>query len=90
MNEAEFKQACLDEGYGVAEPFECEPNHSNDMHTHEFSAFAMVTRGEFTIVREDGQVTHKLGEKWKVPAGTLHSERAGADGAALLVGRKSA
>jgi quercetin dioxygenase-like cupin family protein len=88
MNEAEFKQACLDQGYGAAEALECEPNMTGDMHTHEFSAFAMVTRGEFTVMLENGPVTHKPGEVCKVDAGTLHAEQSGADGATLLVGKK--
>lgn len=88
MNEAEFKQACLNQGYGAAEALECAPNMSGDMHTHEFSAFAMVTRGEFTVLLESGPVTHKPGEVCKVDAGTLHTEQTGAEGATLLIGKK--
>ena len=88
MNEAEFKQACLDQGYGAAESLECAPNMTGDMHTHEFSAFAMITRGEFTVMLENGPVAHKPGEVCKVDAGTLHTEQTGADGATLLIGKK--
>ena len=58
--------------------------------THfEFSAFLFVKEGEFTVVRETGEKTHGPGDTCKVDAGTLHSERIGADGASVLVGRKA-
>ncbi len=87
MDEAQFRQACNAEGYAV-EKMECDAGFDNDMHTHEFSAYAMVLRGEFTVVREDGATTFGPGDSCKVAAGTLHSENAGTDGATLLIGRK--
>ena len=88
MDQAQFKQACIDEGYSGAEPLEFEPNLRCDMHTHEFSAYAMVVSGEFTVVRESGSTTHKPGETCKVDAGTLHAEQTGAEGATVLIGKK--
>ncbi len=88
MNEVEFKQALLDEGYGEGERLDCEPNMSNELHTHEFSAFAMVMRGEFTVVRENETVTHRPGDICRVPAGTMHAEQTGAEGATLFIGKK--
>ena len=84
MDEAQFRQQCLDEGYGEAAPLECEPNMKKDMHTHDFSAYAMVLRGEFTVARESGSTTHKPGETCKVDAGTLHAEQTGPDGATAV------
>ncbi len=88
MEEAQFRKACVDEGYGEAEPLTCKPGQTNDMHTHDFSAFLFVKEGEFTVVRESGPVTHGPGDTCKVDAGTLHAERIGAEGANVLVGRK--
>ena len=88
MNEAEFRQQCQEQGYGEAESIDCEPNTAKDMHTHDFSAFAFVLSGEFTMVTEDGSVTHQPGESCKLAAGTLHSEQTGASGATILVGKK--
>ncbi len=88
MDEAQFRQQCLAEGYGEAAPLEFEPNLKMDMHTHDFSAYAMVVRGEFTVVRESGSTTHRSGETCKVDAGTLHAEQTGADGATVLIGKK--
>ena len=88
MNEAQFRQQCQEQGYGEAESIDYEPNTVKDMHTHDFSAFAFVLSGEFTMVTEDGSVTHQPGESCKLAAGTLHSEQTGAGGATILVGKK--
>ncbi len=88
MNEAEFRQQLQEQGYGEAQPAEFEPNLANEMHSHDFSAFVLVTSGEFTLVTEDGSVTHQPGEACKLGAGTLHSEQTGASGATILIGKK--
>ncbi len=88
MNEAQFRQQLQEQGYSAAEPLEFEPNFVIDKHNHEFSAFALVLSGEFTLVTEDGSVTHQPGEACKLAAGTLHSEQTGANGATILIGKK--
>ncbi len=88
MDEAQFRQQLQAQGYGEAQPLEFEPNFGNDMHTHDFSAFALVLSGAFTLVTEDGPVTHRPGEACKLAAGTLHREQTGASGATILIGKK--
>ncbi len=88
MNEAQFRQQLQEQGYSEAQSLEYEPNSVNDMHTHDFSAFALVLSGEFTLVTEDGSVTHQPGDACKLAAGTLHSEQTGANGATILIGKK--
>ncbi len=88
MNEAQFRQQLHEQGYGEAQPVEFEPNFAADMHTHDFSAFVLVTGGAFTLVTEDGSVTHQPGEACTLAAGTLHSEQTGTDGATILLAKK--
>ena len=88
MNEAQFRQQLQEQGYGEAQSLEFEPNFTKDMHTHDFSAFVFVLSGAFTLVTEDGSVTHQPGEACKLPAGTLHAEQTGASGATILIGKK--
>ena len=88
MNEADFRQALKEQGYGEATPVELEPDFSNDMHTHDFSAFLLVQSGEFTLVTEEGSVTHGPGETCQLAAGRHHCERTGAQGVRFLLGRK--
>ena len=88
MDEAQFRRQLQEQGYSEAKLLEFEPNSVKDMHTHDFSAFVLVLGGEFTLVTEDGSVTHQPGEACKLAAGTLHSERSGASGATILIGKK--
>ncbi len=88
MNEAQFREQLKEQGYSEAQVLEFEANLDSDMHTHDFSAFALVLSGEFTLVTEDGSVTHQPGEACKLAAGTLHSEQTGASGATILIGKK--
>ena len=88
MNEAQFRQQLEGQGYSEAQSLEYEPNSVSDMHTHDFSAFVFVLSGEFTLVTENGTVTHQPGEACELAAGTLHSEQTGASGATILFGKK--
>ncbi len=47
-----------------------------------------MTGGEFTLVTEDGSVTHQPGESCQLAAGTPHAEKTGAAGATILIGKK--
>ncbi len=88
MNEAQFRQQLQEQGYGEAQSLEFAPISVNDMHSHDFSAFAFGLCGEFTLAIEDGSVTHQPGEACTLAAATLHSEQAGASGATILIGKK--
>jgi quercetin dioxygenase-like cupin family protein len=88
MNEAQFKQQLQEQGYGAAEPLEWEADMAKEMHVHDFSASVLVLKGAFTMVTEDGSVTHQPGDTCKLAAGTLHAEQTGADGATILIGKK--
>jgi quercetin dioxygenase-like cupin family protein len=88
MNEAQFRQQLQEQGYSEAQSLEFEPNSVKDMHTHDFSAFALVLSGEFTLVTEDGSVTHQPGETCKLAVGTLHREQTSESGATILIGKK--
>ena len=88
MDEPHFNQQLQELGYGEAQSVEYPPNMVTDMHTHDFSAFALVLSGEFILVTEEGAVRHQPGEACKLAAGTRHSERTGASGARILIGKK--
>ena len=81
MTETEFRHRAAELGYGDPKVKEYPPNVSGELHTHDFSAYAMVEEGEFILEYEDGEVVHRAGECCEVPAGTRHSEKTGAAGA---------
>ena len=88
MTEEEFKQQLQEKGYGEPRTKVYGPNESEEQHTHDFTVLAMVTRGELTLAYEEGSMTYRAGECCELPAGRVHGEQAGGDGATLLLGRK--
>lgn len=88
MNQTEFRQRAAELGYGEPQVKEFPPNVSGDMHSHEFSAIAMVVEGEFILEYEDGEVAHGPGQSCELKAGTRHSEKTGPDGATIWFATK--
>ena len=88
MNEGQFKKELRERGYGEAQIREYEPNLDKPMHTHDVSAMALVISGEFTLALEGESRTYAPGEWCELPAGTVHTERTGPDGATVLLAYK--
>lgn len=83
MNEAEFKQRAAALGYGEPQVKDFPPNQNGEMHTHDFTAFAMVADGEFILEYEDGDVSYMPGDTCELAAGTRHNEKTGPNGATV-------
>lgn len=88
MTEEEFRTELATRGYGEPRDAVFEPHADGELHSHDFSAMAMVTDGEFRLGLEDETRVMAVGDWCEVSAGTLHSEHAGPVGATLLVGTK--
>ena len=88
MNETEFRQRAADLGYGEPQAKEFPPNATSDLHTHDFSAIAMVAEGEFTVAYEDSAATFHAGDSCEVAAGTRHAEKSGPAGAKVWFATK--
>ncbi|WP_419931229.1 cupin domain-containing protein [Candidatus Poriferisodalis sp.] len=88
MTEEEFRTELAARGYGEPRDAVFEPHADGELHSHDFSAMAMVTDGEFRLGLEDETRVMAVGDWCEVSAGTLHSEHAGPVGATLLVGTK--
>ncbi len=88
MTEHEFHQLLAERGYDEIRETTYEPESSNELHTHEFSALLLVLEGEFILEREDGRQTFLAGQTCEVPAGSVHAERAAAVGAHVIAGLK--
>ena len=88
MNVEQFKRALENAGYEGISTRTMEPKGENAVHAHEFTAWGLVSEGEFIISRDGKAHGYKAGEEFQVPAGTLHTEAVGPDGACVTVGRK--
>lgn len=88
MDEPRFRQQLQERGYSEPEFKEYPPHTDGDMHTHAFSVMLLVLDGEFILAHEDGSTSYKPGESFELPAGVVHVERTGAEGARVILARK--
>lgn len=88
MNQSEFEAGLLREGYQVVYSG-FPPNQNNPEHTHEWDARLMVIGGEMTITRDGKTETLRPGVSCAVPANYPHTEQAGPQGVAYVVGRRA-
>ena len=77
-----------DLGYSDIILKEIEPNLNTDVHTHDFSAYACVIKGQFIV--NDTKINHicNPGDYLAVDAKQQHSEKTSAEGATILIGKK--
>ena len=64
-----------------------KPGHKGDPHAHDFDARIMVLSGELTLIRDGKPETFRAGGHCEVPAGCMHAEQAGPEGAAYIAGK---
>lgn len=88
MTLQEFEASVLAEGYSPAQNVERAASFSMGEHQHPFDAYALVTAGEFFITVGSIRHSYKTGDIFQLPAGTLHHENSGPQGASYIVGRR--
>jgi len=77
------------EGYAVDVERKTFPPHlSTPPHSHSFDARELILAGEFTLTSQGQSRLFYPGEHFEMPAGCLHSEHYGPEGAVFLIGRK--
>ena len=64
-----------------------KPSHMGDPHAHDFDARIMVLSGEITLIRDGKAETFRAGDHCEVPAGCMHAEQVGPEGAAYIAGK---
>lgn len=85
-----FRDTALAEGFEEALERVWPPNAVLDLHTHPFSAKALVVHGEMWLTVGDRTQHLRPGDRFELAREVPHAERYGAEGATYWVARKSA
>jgi quercetin dioxygenase-like cupin family protein len=88
MDKDTFEAELTASGYNNIESKALEPKPRNTAHAHDYDIYGLVTQGTFIVWLDNQPSTFKAGQICAVPAGKMHAEEVGADGARILVGRK--
>ena len=88
MNVQQFEASLQAERYDEIVPIEKAPGYQLGEHRHPFDACAMITAGESQIAINGDARTYRVGDVFRVPAQTAHTEAAGPLGVQYLAGRR--
>ena len=88
MTRIEFEAALAADGYTEIETKALPPRPANGEHGHHFTVRGFVLDGVFTVIQNNQPTAFRRGEIFTVPAGDVHCEEIGAEGAVICVGRK--
>ena len=88
MTPLEFEASVLTQGYSPVVHVDRAADSSLGDHQHTFDACALITAGEFFISVDGVRRSYKVGDIFRLPAGTVHQENAGPQGASYIVGRR--
>jgi AraC-like ligand binding domain len=86
---AEFETLARARGFDAVLEREWGPNIVLDTHTHPFSAWVQVVRGEFWLSCGDQKRHLKANDQFELDAEVPHAETYGAEGATYWVARKA-
>ena len=89
MNAEQFRQHAQERGYGDFQAKDYAPRTGGALHTHEFSVMLLVLSGDFSLAFEDGTTSYRPGEVCELAANIMHTERAGPEGAKVLLSKRA-
>jgi quercetin dioxygenase-like cupin family protein len=89
MDVSQFEAQLAEQGYQTLTTVSQPAHYHMGDHAHAFDACALITRGDFTLTVQGVATRYAVGDIFRLPAGTVHSERAGAEGVEYRAGRRS-
>lgn len=89
MNPEVFEAQLKAQGYQVITSVAQPAGYALGEHVHPFDACALILEGDFTIHVNGVDHHYGVGEIFRLPAGTPHSERAGPQGVSYRAGRRT-
>ena len=88
MNEKELQKQLSDEGFTGIFIHRDHPDAFYPDHTHSGITAHIVLEGEITVSSGGKTRTYKPGDRFDVPAGSVHSARVGSMGCRYMIGEK--
>lgn len=92
MNEERYRGDATARGYGEPMLKSWDAGHCTDVHTHDRSAYLLITQGTATLGVETAagmvSTTLEAGSTIEVPAGCRHFEQAGSAAVRFLAATK--
>ena len=88
MDEARFRADLLAKGYGEPSEVSKPGGLFVDDHSHDIDARGLILEGELSMTTAEGTTIYRPGDILDVPAGLVHSEKFGPDGAKFIVARR--
>lgn len=88
MKEEEIREKLIEEGFTNIYVWEDAPGAFYPDHTHPRVTAHVVLEGEITVTSEGKTNTYRKGDRFDVPAGTVHSARVGPSGCRYIIGEK--
>ena len=87
IDEAGFRAGLVRDGFEVLDR-DLPPGPPGETHAHPYDARLLILGGAFTVTRDGVAVTHRPGDICEVPAGCVHAEAVGPEGARFIAGRR--
>lgn len=87
IDAAAFREGLVRDGFEVVER-DRPPGPPGEAHAHPYDARLLILGGAFIVTRDGVAVRHGPGEICEVPAGVVHAEAVGPEGARFIAGRR--
>ncbi len=88
MNTKELERQLRAEGFSHTYVWQDGPGAFYPDHTHPNPTAHIILEGEMTVTSQGKTQTYKPGERFDVPAQTIHSAKMGPHGCRYLIGEK--
>ena len=88
MNLGDLEKQLRSEGFTHTYVWEDGPSAFYPDHTHATATAHIILEGEMTVTSEGKTETYKAGDRFDVPAHTVHSARMGSQGCRYLIGER--
>ncbi len=89
MNTQEFEASLRADNYDEINTVSKDLGYQMGEHQHTFDACALITAGQIDITVDGVSTSYKVGDVFRLSAGTVHTENASQFGVTYLVGRRN-